>query len=104
MKEAQHKESFMLGYNRGLDDAGVKPEDERRVLVKVPHPWHLPKLELKRRMPAPLKQPMIKLLRMSLLYLRLSLYPPRLKTLEVFAYFSLIFLSEHLILTVCAEH
>lgn len=36
MKEAQHKESFMLGYNKGLDDAGVELEDERRVLVEVP--------------------------------------------------------------------
>lgn len=26
----------MLGYNRGLDDAGVEPNDERRKLVEVP--------------------------------------------------------------------
>lgn len=36
MIEEQHKVSLMLGYNRGLDDAGVEPNDERRTLVKVP--------------------------------------------------------------------
>ncbi|KAI8530864.1 hypothetical protein RHMOL_Rhmol11G0092600 [Rhododendron molle] len=36
MNEAQHKESFKLGYNRSLDDAEVEPEDERRILVEVP--------------------------------------------------------------------
>lgn len=32
----QHAESFMLGYNRGFDDAGVKSDDERRSLIEVP--------------------------------------------------------------------
>lgn len=36
MKEAQHKEGFMLSYIKGLDDAGVGPEDERRASVEVP--------------------------------------------------------------------
>lgn len=36
IKEAQHKESFMLGYNRGLDDPEVESDDERRILVEVP--------------------------------------------------------------------
>ncbi|XP_058192111.1 uncharacterized protein At3g60930, chloroplastic-like [Rhododendron vialii] len=36
IKEAQHKESFMLGYNMGLDDAGVEADDERRSLVEIP--------------------------------------------------------------------
>ncbi|XP_058210090.1 uncharacterized protein LOC131322692 [Rhododendron vialii] len=36
IKEAQHKESFMLGYNMGLDDAGAEADDERRSLVEIP--------------------------------------------------------------------
>ncbi|KAI8572480.1 hypothetical protein RHMOL_Rhmol01G0202400 [Rhododendron molle] len=50
LREAQHKKSFMLGFNMGFDEASVEPDDERRSLVEVPP---LEAAEVQEEPPAP---------------------------------------------------
>lgn len=36
IKTVQHNESFVLSYNKDLDEAGVGPKDRRRAIIEVP--------------------------------------------------------------------
>lgn len=35
-KQQQHAESYMLGYGKALDDAGVAADDVRRTTIEIP--------------------------------------------------------------------
>lgn len=35
-RQQQHSESYVLGFNKALDDMGVAPDDARRATVEVP--------------------------------------------------------------------